>query len=172
MLSVCAPAPFPAYPRPLGLSAATLGSLRGFAEPAAFCPHPVRRAGPRGLRLPGVSWDGSVMVSAVTVFILSFPLLSGHLHQGFELPGLLQHDKWLSDPPGTQRERRQEEIGAVEPRGVTWPLTTCVTPTLGIPQPCRGCCGCLPAPFERRDREPRARVACERWDAGRALKVV
>lgn len=101
-------------------SSETLGSLQGFSKPAAFCHHPVLRVQPGGLHLCGVLWEGNIKISGVTVLFFSFLLPSGHLHQGFELPGLLQHDKWLSDSPGTQRKRRQKEIGAVEPRDVTW----------------------------------------------------
>lgn len=34
----------------------------------------------------------------------------GHLHQGFQLAGLLQHGQWRHHPPGPQGERWEEEV--------------------------------------------------------------
>lgn len=68
-------------------SCETLGPLQALSKPAVFCHHSSLRVGPGRLCLCGVLWEGTIKVSAVTVVYFLFS--SGHLHQGFKLPGLL-----------------------------------------------------------------------------------
>lgn len=117
--------------------------LSGVFQSPQCCHRAVPRAGPGGLRLGGACGkEALIFCCECLIFLIFFSLLpSGHLHQGFKLPGLLQHDERLSDPPGTQRKRRQKEIGAVEPRDMTWlRCHMCVTPIPRILQPFRGSC--------------------------------